>query len=147
MLPKIAQCPLFLGLTLMIMVTACQPQVALTATPLPAATATASAGMALLLFARRRGWWWGLLPLGYAALIAAFTRDIWSAMAGFMWWGVIIAGFLVLGRGWWKGLALVTAVVLLTLILVPQSYTVFGLVLGAMSLLGGVWAGRRIVLP
>jgi len=42
MLPKIARSPLFLGLALMILVAACQPQVASTATPLPAPAAPAA---------------------------------------------------------------------------------------------------------
>jgi hypothetical protein len=100
----------------------------------------ASVAMVVLLFARRRGWWWGLLPLSYAGLIIAFTGDLWSALAGFLWWGIIVAGFLVYRRGWWKGLVLATALVLLTLILVPQSYVVFGLAFGVLALMRGVWA-------
>ena len=88
----------------------------------------ASLGIAYVLFARRRGWWWGLLPLVYAALIIAFTRDIWSAMAGFLWWGIITAGFLAFGRNWWKGLVLVTGTVVLIFVVAPQPQLAFGII-------------------
>lgn len=85
-------------------------------------------GISYILFARRRGWWWGLLPLAYAVLIIAFTRDIWSAMAGFLWWGIIAAGFLAFGRNWWKGLVLVIGLVVLTLVIAPQPRQAFGII-------------------
>jgi len=47
-----------------------------------------------------RGWAWGLLPLAYAIAILGFTADAESAMAGFLWWGIIPAGFLLFGRRW-----------------------------------------------
>ncbi len=41
-----------------------------------------------VLFMRRRSW--GLIPLTYAVAITILTRDQWSAMAGFLWWGIIV---------------------------------------------------------
>jgi hypothetical protein len=82
--------------------------------------------MALLLFWRRRGWWWGLIPLAYAAAITAVTADIWSAMAGFLWWGVITAGFMLFGRRWWKSLILIIALVISIFVLTPQPQMAFG---------------------
>jgi ABC-type molybdate transport system permease subunit len=64
----------------------------------------------------------------YAALILFLTFDPWSAMAGFLMLGIPIAGFLLFGRGWWKGLLLVSATVLLTLVLAPQPHIAFGLI-------------------
>jgi hypothetical protein len=84
--------------------------------------------MLTFLFLRRRGWWWGLLPPTYAISIIAVTSDIWSAMAGFLWWGVIAAGFLAYGGGWWKGLALATVLVILTFVLAPQPHIAFGII-------------------
>ena len=94
----------------------------------------ATLGMAAALFFRRRGWGWGLMPLAYAAAILIFTFDIWSAMAGFMWWGVIAAGFLVFGRGWWKGLALATALVVLIFVLAQQPQLTFGILFLVVTL-------------
>ncbi len=86
----------------------------------------ATLGMFLLLFLRRRGWWWGLIPLAYGLAILIFTGDLWSAMAGFLWFGVIAAGFLLLGRRWWMGLALATVLVILIFVLAPQPHIAFG---------------------
>ncbi len=91
-------------------------------------------GMTAVLFGRKRGWGWGLLPLAYAAAIVGFTGDIWSAMAAFLWWGVIAAGFLVLGRGWWKGLSLATVTVIYIYVLAPQPQIAFGILFLAITM-------------
>jgi hypothetical protein len=83
-------------------------------------------GMAVLLFRRRSGWGWGLIALGYAAAILIITSDFWSAAAGFLWWGVITAGFLKYGRNWWKDLLLAMVCVILTFIFSPQPFLTFG---------------------
>ena len=88
----------------------------------------ATIGIAFVLFWRRRGWWWVLPALAYAALIIIFTADIWSAIAGFLWWGIITAGFLVFGRDWWTGLVLAIVIVILTLVLTPQPQLAFGVI-------------------
>ena len=115
----------------------------------------ATLGIAYVLFGRRRGWWWGLLPLGYAALIITFTHDIWACMAVFLWWGIIAAGFLVLGGNWWKGFVLVIGAVIPTLVLAPQPQLAFGItfliltlaILGIRSLSrnGSLKPGEKIV--
>ena len=87
----------------------------------------ATLGLAIVLFGRRRGWWWGLISLAYAIAILVFTSDIWSALTGFLWWGVIAAGFLVYGKSWWKGLALAIVAVILIFVLAPQPYLAFGI--------------------
>lgn len=94
----------------------------------------ASFGMIIVLLFRRRGWGWGLIPLMYATAILVFTRDPWAAMAGFLWWGVIAAGFLAFGRGWWKGLSLATALVVLTFNLAPQPQIAFGVIFLVITL-------------
>jgi hypothetical protein len=88
----------------------------------------ATLGMFLMLFMRRRGWWWGLIPLAYGAAILILTADLWSAMAGFLWFGVIAAGFLLFGRRWWKGLALAIALVILVFVLASQPHIAFGII-------------------
>jgi len=95
----------------------------------------ATLGIATVLFGRRRGWWWGLIPLTYAISILVFTSDIWSAIAGFLWWGVIAAGFLFYGKSWWKGLALVIIAVILTFVLAPQPYFAFGIIFLIITLI------------
>ena len=95
----------------------------------------AALGLATMLFWRRRGWWWGLIPLAYAVVILVFTSDIWSALTGFLWWGVIAAGFLVFGKSWWKGLALAIVAVILVFVLAPQPYIVFGSIFLVITLL------------
>ena len=87
----------------------------------------ATIGIFLILFLRHRNWGWGLLPLIYATLILVFTADVWSAMAGFIWWGVIIAGFLAFGRSWWKGLSLATTAVISIMVLLPQPHLAYRL--------------------
>jgi hypothetical protein len=94
----------------------------------------ATLGIGIVLFARRRGWWWGLIPLAYAVSIILFTADIWSALAGFLWWGVVAAGFILWGRGWWKGLLLSILVVILIFVLSNQPHTVFGFAFLLVSL-------------
>ena len=88
----------------------------------------ATLSMFLILFMRRRGWWWGLIPLAYGAAILILTADLWSAMAGFLWFGVIAAGFLLFGRRWWKGLALAIALVILVFVLASQPHIAFGII-------------------
>jgi hypothetical protein len=95
----------------------------------------ATFGLATVLFGRRHGWWWGLIPLAYAIAILVFTSDVWSAMTGFLWWGVIAAGFLVFGKNWWKGLTLAIVAVILIFVLAPQPYLVFGIVFLILTLL------------
>jgi hypothetical protein len=55
-------------------------------------------------------------------------------MAGFLWWGVIAAGFLAFGNGWWKGLALTTVLVVLTFVLAPQPQIAFGMLFLLLTL-------------
>jgi hypothetical protein len=86
-----------------------------------------------VLFVRRRDWTWGLLPLAYAAVVY-FTGDVWSAAAAFLLWGVYPAGFLTFGRGWWKGLALVTVAVVYVYVLAPQPQIAFGLIFLTITL-------------
>jgi hypothetical protein len=89
---------------------------------------TATLGITYVLFARRRGRWWGLPPLAYALSILAFTSDVWSAMAGYLWWGIITAGFLAFGSSWWKGLMLTTGFVVLIFVVAPRPQTAFGII-------------------
>ena len=107
----------------------------------------ATASMMGYLFMRRSGWWWGLIPLAYAILIFIFTSDIWSTMAGFLWWGVITTGFLAFGRSWWNGLALATAFVVLTFVLAPQPHFAFGIIflLATLGIASAKFGNMKIV--
>jgi hypothetical protein len=84
--------------------------------------------------ARRWSWAWGLIPLAYAGTILVITRDLWAAMAGFLWWGIITAGFLLLGRAYWKWLILTIALVILVFVLFPQPHLAFGIIFLVISL-------------
>jgi len=120
---------------------------------------TATLGLAALLFVHRRStlrgslrrwsWAWGLPSAAYAGLILAITRDPWAAMAGFLWWGIITAGFLALGRAWWRYLGLTIALVILVFVLAPQPHPAFGLIFLAITL-GGLaawWPARARTAP
>lgn len=96
--------------------------------------AAAGIGVAYVLFARRRGWWWGLPALAYAAAILALTGDAWSALAGFLWWGVIAGGFLLWGRAWLPGLLLAVLAVILVFVLASQPHVAFGVLFLAIAL-------------
>ncbi len=91
-------------------------------------------GMLFVLFVRRRGWWVGLIPLAYGVAIVAYTADIWSAMAGFLWWGVVAAGFVLWGRRWWSWLLLATVAVIYIFVLFPQPFIAFGIIFLAITL-------------
>jgi hypothetical protein len=80
-----------------------------------------------ILFVRKHGWAWGLLPLVYTFSILIFTGDFWPAMAGFLWWGVVTAGFILLRRNWWKGLLLTIIAVITVFVLANQPHVAFGL--------------------
>ena len=104
----------------------------------------ATLGMAYLLFVRRRGWAWGLLPLAYAIAILGFTADAESAMAGFLWWGIIPAGFLLFGRRWFIGLALATVLVFTIFVISPYPQLAFGLLFLAIVLaVAAGWVSRK----
>lgn len=103
----------------------------------------ATISIALVLFARRRGWWWGLIPLVYALAIIGVTRDLWSAMAGFLWWGIIAAGFVLYGHKWWQGLALATALVILIFVVVPQPHIAFGMIFLIVVAAVAAWTINR----
>jgi hypothetical protein len=94
----------------------------------------ASIGMACVLFVRRRGWAWGIIPLAYAIAILYFTGDADSAMAGFLWWGIIPAGFLLFGRRWLMGLPLATVVVFCLFVIAPYPQIAFGILFLVLSL-------------
>ncbi|MBI5955313.1 MAG: hypothetical protein HY865_26960 [Chloroflexi bacterium] len=95
----------------------------------------ATLGIGATLFMRRHGW--GLISLAYAVAIIIFTRDLWSAMAGFLWLGIIVAGFILWGRGWWKGLLLSTIAVILVFVLTSHPHTAFGVIFLLFTLATG----------
>jgi hypothetical protein len=88
----------------------------------------ATLAMVAFLFLRRRGWWWGLIPLAYSVAIFGFTADIWAALAGFLWGGVIAAGFLAFWRSWGEGLTAATGLGILVFVLAPQPHIAFGVI-------------------
>jgi len=88
------------------------------------------AGAALLaVFAAHRRWWaWLLLPM--VVLVPPFlaTGDLDTTLAGFLAFGITIAGALHFGHRWWPAYLLVAAAVLLVLLLAPDAYAAFGLI-------------------
>lgn len=101
----------------------------------------ASLGIAYLFFQQKKGWW-GLLPCGYALAILLLTHDIWAALAGFLWWGMIASGFLLWGRRWWKGLFISTLSVILIFVVSNQPHMVFGMIFLIGSLTVWFFKGR-----
>ncbi len=101
----------------------------------------------VFVFLLRRRWGWLLPPLAYAVLILWFTGDLWSAMVGFLWWGIVVAGFVAYGRAWWKGLALAIMLVIYIFVRAPVPHTAFGIVFLAIELVlavGQLQAGRAL---
>jgi hypothetical protein len=108
----------------------------------------ALAGLALVAWflARRRGFWWILLPLAAVVPALAFARDLSAALAVFLATGITIAGELYFGRRWWPTYASIGATVLLILVLAPDAYTAFGLLfvaLGVTAAVAGVASSGR----
>jgi hypothetical protein len=94
----------------------------------------ALAALALLaLFASRRGWrLWLLLPSAVALPSVWLAADVNSFLAGFLAVGLTVAGFLAFGWRWLSPYLLVASSVALILLLTPDSYAAFGLILLAL---------------
>jgi len=90
--------------------------------------AAALAVVALGLGRRRRGAAWLALPTLLLASVLAGTGDVLAAAAGFIAVGLVLLAVPHL-RAWWPVLVPVPAVVLLVLLLAPDAYLAFGLLL------------------
>jgi hypothetical protein len=92
-----------------------------------------------LFVSQRRRWYWLALPV-FAALPALLMgHDIQAALAAFIAVGIIVLGFLIVGRSWWGSLLIIASIVLLTLLLAPEAYIAIGLAF-ALLLLSAVVA-------
>jgi hypothetical protein len=91
----------------------------------------ALAGVSLLgLFLSRRRWWpWLVLPIALIAPSLWLTGDLNSALAGFLAVGITVAGFLAFGWRWLGPYVLIASAVAFVLLLAPDSYATFGLIL------------------
>lgn len=78
----------------------------------------------------RRGWL-AFLPLGLFVATLFTTSDPRASIAWFLATGIPLAGFLGVGRAFATPFLLVAAVVLLTLLLIPNSFVAFGVLFGA----------------
>jgi hypothetical protein len=112
----------------------------------PARLGWIAAALALLgLFVAKgsRGWRWLLVPAVAALPALALGHDLNAALAAFLSAGITVSGGLRFGRRWWAPYLNVGTAVMLTLLLAPNAYLIFGwsfLVLVAAGGLGLVRA-------
>jgi len=99
---------------------------------------------AALFVSRPRRRYWLLLPLAAALPALLFGRDPQAALAAFLAVGIPVLGFLIFGRSWWGSLLVIGSLVMLTLLLAPDAYIVFGLAFALLLLaaLGVMIAAR-----
>ena len=98
----------------------------------------AAAGIAVagLFLSKHRHWFW-LVLLVLAALPALImSHDVQAGLVAFLGVGIPVLGFLNFGRGWWGSLLIIASIVLLTLLLAPEAYTVMGLAFILLLLAG-----------
>jgi hypothetical protein len=106
--------------------------------------AAAGITVAGLFLTQRRRRWWLALPI-VAALPALLTSaDVQAALAAFIAVGITVLGFLIYGRRWWGSFLVIGSLVMLTLLLAPEAYTVIGLAFAVLLLaaLGATVASR-----
>jgi hypothetical protein len=94
------------------------------------------------LFLSRRRW----IPVGLvcaALMVPSFssTGDFDAALAGFLALGISLLGAMVFGRRWLVAYPLVAALVLLVLLLSPDSWTVVGSIFGPVAVMVA-WRGH-----
>lgn len=107
----------------------------------------AAAGLTVtgLFFSKPRCRYWLVLPTAAALPALLTSSDIQAGGAAFIAVGITVLGFLIFGRNWWGSFLVLGSVVLLTLLLAPEAFTVFGLAF-ALSLLAalGVTVASRL---
>lgn len=99
------------------------------------------AGLGLLgvFLSRGRRWPWLVLPMAAGVPSLRLAADPDAALAGFLAVGITAAGALVFGRRWWPPYLVLASAVALVLLLAPDAYAAFGLlVLVAGAGLAGV---------
>lgn len=101
---------------------------------LPALVAMAGLGwgvagiaVAGLFLARRRRWPWLALPILAALPALGMAHDALAALAAFLAVGIVVLGFLILGRAWWGTLLVLACVVMLTLLVARDAFAAIGL--------------------
>jgi hypothetical protein len=119
----------------------------------PARLGWAVVGVAVIgLFVARgtRGRLWLIAPASIALPALALGHDPDAALAAFLAVGITIVGALYAGRHWWVPFTNIAAAVMLTLLLAPDAYLVFGcafltLILAAVGVASGTWCTQRSV--
>ena len=96
-----------------------------------AATGIAVAG---LFISQIRRLYWLALPLVATLPALLMGHDFQAALAAFIAAGITVLGFLIFGRSWWGPMLIIASVVLLTLLLAPEAYTVIGLTFALLLL-------------
>jgi hypothetical protein len=91
----------------------------------------ALAGLGLLIvFVSHRRWLpWLVLPVAPGLPVLWFTGDLNSALAAFLAVGITTMGALVFGWRWWPPYLLLGSVVALVLLLAPDNFATFGMLL------------------
>jgi len=95
--------------------------------------------VAVLFVIERRRRFWLVLPTVAALPALLMGHDIQAALAAFIAVGIIVLGFLIVGRSWWGSLLIIASIVLLTLLLASEAYIAIGLAF-ALLLLSAVVA-------
>jgi hypothetical protein len=90
--------------------------------------------VAYLFLSQRRRRYWLALPIIAALPALLMAGDLQAALAAFLAAGIPVLGFLIFGRSFWGSFLIIASVVLLTLLLAPEAYIVFGLAFAVLLL-------------
>lgn len=118
---------------------------------IPARLGWATAGLTvfwLFIAQGKRGRLWLIFPVLIALPALTLGHDPDAAVAAFLAVGITILGALYFGRQWWAPFTMIAAAVMLTLLLAPDAYLVFGwaflmLILGAAAIARATCRDRR----
>jgi hypothetical protein len=103
----------------------------------------AGVGLLAVFLSHRRWWPWLVLPIAPTMPILWSAGDVNSALAALLAVGITVAGALLYGWRWWPAYLLLASGVALVLLLAPDSFAAFGLLL----LVAEIGIAARLVHP
>ncbi len=107
--------------------------------------AAAGITVASLFLNQRRRLPWLILPVAAALPALLMAHDVQAGLATFIAAGISILGFLIFGRNWWGAFLTLGSVVLLTLLLAPEAFSIIGLAFTALLVADwGLIAANRL---